>query len=278
MNDSFVTALNVQKATNNWIDVIADNLSNCYTPGFKESQVNFSTFLGGAILDNPTKKFSQGKSTPGTSNSNLFLEGKGFFVVKDDQNRNIYTRLGDFTFDKEGVYKNKDGNRVQAYILNEKGEIMQGTKEISADMYEQTLANGGAMNIPTTDVKLWIDPNNGKYLGKYDDYEVKGDGVLYGKADKGKKMVPLYKIANMNFHNAAGLYEIKDGKFIETEESGQPVMGRGEIRSGLLELSNVDFKGGISQYQQAKVQLELSSKLISSQKQLLEEALKLVGS
>ena len=278
MNDSFVTALNVQKATNNWIDVIADNLSNCYTPGFKESQVNFSTFLGGAILDNPTKKFSQGKSTPGTSNSNLFLEGKGFFVVKDDQNRSIYTRLGDFTFDKEGVYKNKDGNRVQAYILNEKGEIMQGTKEISADMYEQTLANGGAMNIPTTDVKLWIDPNNGKYLGKYDDYEVKGDGVLYGKADKGKKMVPLYKIANMNFHNAAGLYEIKDGKFIETEESGQPVMGRGEIRSGLLELSNVDFKGGISQYQQAKVQLELSSKLISSQKQLLEEALKLVGS
>ena len=41
---------------------------------------------------------------------------------------------------------------------------------------------------------------------------------------------------------------------------------------------DVDFKGGISQYQQAKVQLELSSKLISSQKQLLEEALKLVGS
>lgn len=278
MNDSFVTALNVQKATNNWIDVIADNLSNCYTPGFKESEVNFSTFLGGAILDNPYKKFSQGKSTPGTANSNLFLEGKGFFVVKDDQNRSIYTRLGDFTFDKEGVYKNKDGNRVQAYILNEKGEIMQGTKEISADLYEQTLANGGAMNIPTTDVKLWIDPNNGKYLGKYDDYEVKGDGVLYGKADNGKKMVPLYKIANMNFHNAAGLYEIKDGKFIETEESGSPVMGRGEIRSGLLELSNVDFKGGISQYQQAKVQLELSSKLISSQKQLLEEALKLVGS
>ena len=82
----------------------------------------------------------------------------------------------------------------------------------------------------------------------------------------------------MNFHNAAGLYEVKDGHFIETEESGKPVMGRGEIRSGLLELSNVDFKGGVSQYQQAKVQLELTNKLISSNKQLLEEALKLVGS
>ena len=63
---------------------------------------------------------------------------------------------------------------------------MQGTKEISADMYEQTLANGGAMNIPTTDVKLWIDPNNGKYLGKYDEFEFAADGILYGKADEGK--------------------------------------------------------------------------------------------
>src|SRR5574344_48299 len=278
MNDSFVTALNVQKATNNWIDVITDNLANCYTPGFKESQVDFSTFLGGAILDNPNKKFSQGKSTPGTANSNLFLEGTGFFVLKDNEGRNIYTRLGDFTFDKEGIYKNKDGNTVQAYILNDKGEIMQGTKELNADLYQQTIANGGVMNVPTTDIKLWIDPNNGKYLGKYDDDEIKGDGVLYGKADKGKKVVPLYKIANMNFHNAAGLYEIKDGKYIETDDSGSPVIGRGEIRSGLIELSNVDFKGGIAQYQQAKVQLELTSKIISSNKQLLEEAIKLVGS
>ncbi len=278
MNDSFVTALNTQKATDNWIDVISYNLTNCYTPGFKEAQVNFETFLGGAILDNPNKKFSQGKSTPGTANSNLFLEGNGFFVVKDKEGRNIYTRLGDFTFDKEGVYKNKDGHTVQAYILNEKGEIMQGTKELNADLYQQTIANGGVMNVPTTDIKLWIDPNNGKYLGKYDDYEIKGDGVLYGKANKGKTVVPLYKIANMNFHNNAGLYEIKDGQFIETEESGSPVLGRAEIRSGLLELSNVDFKGGISDYQKAKVQLELTSKIISSQKQLLEEALKMVGS
>lgn len=278
MNDSFVTALNVQKATATWVDVITDNLSNAYTPGFKETQVSFATFLDGAVMDNPNKKFSQGKSTPGTSNSNLFLEGNGFFVLKDEKGRNIYTRVGEFTFDKEGIYKNKAGQTVQAYILNEKGEVMAGTKRIDADLFEQTMSKGGAMNIPTTDVKLWIDPNNGKYLGKYDDYEIKEDGVLYGKADSGKKTVPLYKIANYNFHNNAGLYEIKDGYFIETEESGKPVMGKGEMRSGLLELSNVDFKGGVSQYQQAKVQLELTNKLISSNKQLLEEALKLVGS
>lgn len=277
MNDAFVTALNTQKATVNWMEVLADNMGNVYTPGFKESKVDFQTFLGGAILDNPTKNFSQGKSTPGTSNSNLFLEGRGFFVVKTANGKNIFTRQGDFTFDKDGVYKNKDGYTVQGYILNDKGEIMQGTKSVDADLYQQSSQNGGAMSIPTTNIKLWIDPNNGKYLGKYDDYEIKGEGILYGKADKGQKVVPLYKIANMNFHNPEGLYEVKQGQFIQTEESGSPVSGRGEIRSGLLELSNVDFKANISAYQQAKVQLELANKLISSNKQLLEEAMKLVG-
>lgn len=278
MNDSFITALNTQKATVNWMDCLSENLTNTYTPGYRENKVNFQTFLGGAVLDNPLKKQSQGKSTPGTSNSNLFLEGKGYFVLRTKEGKSVYTRLGDFTFDKEGVYKNKEGMCVQGYILNDKGEIMQGTSTVNADLYEQSTLKGGSMSIPTTNIKLWIDPNNGKYLGKYDDYEIKGDGVIYGKADKGQRVVPLYKVANLNFHNSEGLYEIKQGQFIETDESGSPVMGRGEIRSGLLELSNVDFKGNISSFQQAKVQMELANKLISTNKQLLEEALKLVGS
>lgn len=278
MNDSFITALNAQKATVNWMDVLSENLTNIYTPGFKENKVNFQTFLGGAILDNPNKNLGQGKSMPGTSNSNLFIEGNGYFLVKNSEGKNIYTRHGDFTFDKEGVYKNKDGCAVQGYLLNDKGEIMQGTSALNSDLYQQSMANGGAMNLPTSNIKLWIDPNNGKYLGKYDDYEIKGDGILYGKADKGQRVVPLYKVAHMNFNNAAGLYEVKQGQFIETEESGSPVSGRGEIRSGLLEMSNVDFKGNISYFQQAKVQMELTNKLISSNKQLLEETLKLVGS
>jgi len=81
----------------------------------------------------------------------------------------------------------------------------------------------------------------------------------------------------MNFQNPAGLYEIKEGQLIETSDSGSPVMGSAEIRSGLLELSNVDFKGNIAYFQQAKVQMELTNKLISSNKSLLEETLKLVG-
>ena len=174
MNDSFITALNTQKSTTNWMDVIASNMTNVYTPGFREQQVNFKTFLGGAISDDYDKKMSQGKSTPGTSNENLFLEGKGFFLVKNAEGKSIYTRLGEFTFDKEGVYRDRSGNTVQGYILNDKGEIMQGTKSVASDLYQETAMKGGALDIPTTNIKMWIDPNNGKYLGKYDDYEIKG--------------------------------------------------------------------------------------------------------
>ena len=278
MNDSFVTALNTQKSTTNWIDVIAHNMTNVYTPGFREQQVNFKTFLGGAISDDYNKKMDQGKSTPGTSKENLFLEGKGFFLVKDETGKSIYTRLGEFKFDNEGVYRDRSGNTVQGYILNDKGEIMQGTKSVTSDLYEETAMKGGALDIPTTNIKLWIDPNNGKYLGKYDDYEIKNDGTIYGKADNGKRSVPLYRITTRNFNNAAALYEFKDGQFLETEESGKPLIGVGEISSGLLEMSNADFKGNISYYQMAKLQMDVANKLISTQKELLQETLRLVGS
>lgn len=277
MNDAFITAINTQYATVNWIDVIADNMTNVYTPGFKEKQVNFKTFLGGAINDDYDKKMSQGKSTPGTSNDNVFLEGKGFFLTKTPEGKSVYTRLGEFTFDGEGVYRAKNGNTVQGYILNDKGEIMQGTKSISSDLYQQTALKGGALDVPTTSIKMWIDPNNGKYLGKYDEYEIKNDGTIVGKAENGKKVVPLYRITTRNFHNAAGLYEYKDGQFLETEESGKPVLGCGEIRSGLLELSNAAFKDNISYYQMAKLQMEVVNKLISSNKDLLQQAMQLVS-
>ena len=51
MNDSFVTALNTQKCTTEWMNALTTNMTNMYTPGFKENKVNFKTFLGGAVLD-----------------------------------------------------------------------------------------------------------------------------------------------------------------------------------------------------------------------------------
>ncbi len=277
MRDSYINAMNVQKTTVHWMNAISENLVNMYTPGYRESQVTFKTYLDSAIPDMVLKNQGQGKAIPGTSNENVFLEGNGFFVLRNDEGRIAYTRLGEFKFDGEGVYRAADGSKVQGYILNDKGEIMSGTKSLDNDAFQDTLAQGGALSVPTTEIKLWIDPDNGKYLGKYDEFEIKGDGVLYGKANNGKDSAPLYKLAVMNFHNPQELFEYKQGQYLETEYSGKPVAGRGEIRSGLIELSNVDFKANATYWQQAQTQLDLSGKIMSTYKQLLESAMELLS-
>ena len=261
MRDSYINAMNTQRTTVQWMNAISENLVNLYTPGYRENQVTFKTYLDSAVPDMVLKNSGQGKAIPGTSNENVFLEGKGFFVLRNDEGRIAYTRLGEFKFDGEGVYRATDGSKVQGYILNDKGEIMSGTKSLTSDSYEDTIAQGGALAVPTTEIKLWIDPDNGKYLGKYDEFEIKEDGILYGKANNGKDSAPLYKLAIMNFHNPQELFEYKQGQYLETEYSGKPVIGKGEVRSGLLELSNIDFKANATYWQQANTQLDLSGKV-----------------
>ena len=60
-------------------------------------------------------------------NENEFYEGNGFFITRNDEGKIIYTRHGEFTFDSEGVYRAKNGDAVQGYILNDNGEIMAGS-------------------------------------------------------------------------------------------------------------------------------------------------------
>lgn len=276
MQDSFITSINTQKSTLEWMNVIIENLSNIYTPGYREVQGNFKTVLDGVGLDEMEVKTDQGKAVPGTASENIYLEGKGFFLTKRPDGRVLYTRLGEFTFDGDGVYKSKEGYTVQGYILNDNGEMLASSAPQKQDPNTGVDSLGGPAITATTDIKLWIDPSNGKYLGKYDEYEIKEDGIIYGKSDKGKVKVPLYKIPIMNFHNAGALTQVKEGYFMENKESGKPVAGTGEIRSGLIEQANTDFRGQLSYMQQAKLQLDMTNKLISTNKQLLEEALRLL--
>jgi len=277
MRDAYINALNMQKFSTNWMTALSENMVNLYTPGYRENQVTFKTYLDSAVPDRVLKNKGQGKAIPGTSDENIYLEGNGFFVLRNEEGRIAYTRLGEFKFDGEGVYKAPDGSKVQGYILNDKGEIMSGTKSLSSSSFEDTIAQGGALAVPTTEIKLWIDPDNGKYLGKYDEFEIKGDGILYGKANNGKDTTPLYKIALMNFHNPQELFEYKQGQYLETEYSGKPVIGKGEVRSGLIELSNTDFKANANFWKAANTQMKLSNQIMKTYKDLLEQALQLLS-
>ena len=45
MNDSFINALNTQKATVAWMDAVTENMINMYTPGYRENETTFKTFF-----------------------------------------------------------------------------------------------------------------------------------------------------------------------------------------------------------------------------------------
>ena len=140
MNDAFISSLNAQKSTNAWIDALTQNMANMYTPGYRESAITFKNFLSGTIADSYMKNTGQGKSIPGTSSENVFLEGDGYFMLRRDDGKVVYSRLGEFRFDSEGIYKNASGAEVQGFILNDKGEIMQGAKlEITYDIIADTM-------------------------------------------------------------------------------------------------------------------------------------------
>ena len=277
MRDAYINAMNTQKHMIKWTDALSENFFNAYTPGYRENIVSFKTYMDSAVPGKIIKNQGQGKAMPGTSPENVYLEGNGYFVLRNEEGRVSYTRLGDFKFDGDGVYKSSDGSKVQGYILNDKGEIMSGTKALTNDAYEKTIAEGGALAIPTTEIKLWKDPDNGKFLGKYDEFEIKEDGILYGKSNDGKDMTPLYKLALMSFHNPQELFEFQPGQYLETTYSGKPVIGKGEVKSGHIELSNIDFKANAVYWQQAKTAIDATGEIMSTYKKLLQTAMELIG-
>ena len=49
MRDSYINAMNIQKTTVHWMNAISENLVNLYTPGYRENQVTFKTYLDAAV-------------------------------------------------------------------------------------------------------------------------------------------------------------------------------------------------------------------------------------
>jgi len=279
MRDPFITAINAQNAALHWFEDLSENVSNMYTPGFREKRMLFSDFVTGSQYNNLPVNSSQGKSMPGRSPSNLFIEGKGMFAVRQPNGNLMYTRLGDFTVNDKGTLVNDKGFTLQGYLTDEKGNILNtGATQTNpgGSPNNPSHASGGPGHMPTTEINMWIDPTNGKIFGKYDEYKVKGDGTVLGIADGGKTTVPLYKVALVSFVNPGELNQVEDNYYIPSERSGEPIAGEGEIQTGLLESSNTGMRENVNYLQQAKMQLDIAQKLISTNKNLLQESMRLI--
>ncbi|HEX3663544.1 MAG TPA: flagellar hook-basal body complex protein [Acidobacteriaceae bacterium] len=127
---SFSIPLSGLKASSEALNTIANNLSNMNTTAFKSQSVSFSDLfyqqIGTTGSGNPLQvgagtqvgstetDFTQGGVQETGSNSDVYLNGNGFFVVQDG-NLTEYTRAGNFTQSSDGHLVTQDGQNVMGY-------------------------------------------------------------------------------------------------------------------------------------------------------------------
>ncbi|OSS41285.1 Flagellar basal-body rod protein FlgG [Desulfurella amilsii] len=130
------------QTSQDFMDVVGNNVANVNTVGYKASQINFSDVLAqtlsgatgpqgalggmnpmqiglGTQVASTSKNFSQGSLQTTNVTTNLAIQGNGFFIVSPDNgNTYSYTRAGDFTFDAKGNLVTPTGDVVQGWLAN----------------------------------------------------------------------------------------------------------------------------------------------------------------
>ncbi|QQG66026.1 flagellar hook protein FlgE [Desulfobulbus oligotrophicus] len=115
------------------MSVIGNNLANTNTLGFKGSRSIFSDLLSGNIygsggasqvgrgvgLSIVDSIYSQGTFETTSSNTDVAIEGTGFFLLKETGNdTTYYSRAGSFRFNQDGYLINPEGLRVQGMTFD----------------------------------------------------------------------------------------------------------------------------------------------------------------
>lgn len=122
------------------MDVESNNIANVNTVGFKYSRANFSDLLAqtkaiatapqgqlggknpvqvglGSTVSSMTRIFSQGSVQNSDKNTDVAIQGDGFYIVSPDGgNTYKYTRAGDFKFDARGNFVDNNGFIVQGWL------------------------------------------------------------------------------------------------------------------------------------------------------------------
>ncbi len=131
------------------LGVIADNITNVNTVGYKESRANFTTLVtesnsttgfapGGVGMVAQTLVSRQGLLQASNSATDLSIDGAGFFVVRSATDPEapdgeiVFTRAGSFTPDEAGFLKNTAGDFLMGWPLDSAGGLPTNLGDISA--------------------------------------------------------------------------------------------------------------------------------------------------
>jgi flagellar hook protein FlgE len=138
---SFAIPLSGLEASSDALNVIANNLANLNTDGFKSQTLNFGDVFaqlqgisgngdpiqigGGVQVGSTVSDFSNGDVDSTGIAANMALQGNGFFVVNNGGSTS-YTRDGDFSVNSSGQIVDANGDLVMGFQANSAGQIDAG--------------------------------------------------------------------------------------------------------------------------------------------------------
>jgi flagellar basal-body rod protein FlgG len=242
------------KAQQTNLDVIANNLANVNTTGFKKERAEFQDLLYqidrepgapvepgstvptgiqvgvGSRVAGTDRLMGQGTVQVTDNPLDLMIQGKGFFQIAMPDGNTAYTRAGSFKVDAQGQIVTSDG-----YLLEPPITVPEDAMEIS----------------------------------------VGETGIVSVKTAGSSAFEEIGQIELARFVNPAGLLAVGKNLFLETDASGAPFVGNpgedgmGSLVQGSLEMSNVQVVDEMVSLIVAQRAYEASSKAVQAADDML---------
>lgn len=175
---------------------------------------------------------------------------------------------GTLQFNSQGVLTNTTGSTV---TLSRDGTGAASPQTIALDF-------GNLGGLADSSSALQFTHQDGFPIGTLNSYNIGADGVITGSFSNGLNQT-LGQIAIATFRNNAGLSDTGGNLYSASAASGVPVigtplqLGAGSVRSGALELSNVDLSTEFTNLIVASTGFSASSRVITTSDQLIQELL-----
>ncbi len=210
METPSIIALSRAMALRTQLDVIANNVANINTTGFKQQRVQFSEFLDrpaprermSMVIDRAVMRdTSQGPLNATGNELDLAIQGDGYFVVDTLQGQR-YTRAGRFQLDDAGQLTTLSGLPV----LGENGQpiaIPEGTSSVRVDQEGSLYLNGDVQAAGRIDLVSFereqelLEVGGGLYAADQEPQPAPAETKLQQGVIEGSNVVPVVEMTQM---------------------------------------------------------------------------------
>jgi len=272
-------------AAENVLRVVADNLVNTQTNGFKQSSVSLTsqqpqtlslgsaptagsggtnpTQLGsGVTTSGVTTDFSQGTIAVTSDSLDLALQGDGFLILEGRTGEHLFTRNGSLQRNGANELVTASGDRVLGFGVDENFELDD------TELVPLTIRIGS------------VAASEDGTAAVLTSFQVDSDGTIHGGFTDGVTRT-LGQIRVARFANSGGLENVGNDHFSAGSNSGLPVQsspgsaGAASITSGAIELSNVDVGENLISLILAENQFRASRLVFDTGEKLLDTLINL---